>query len=154
MKTFFRGNKLNTDDAGTVSAKPMNIRTFIVASSILTATCIAQPPDLIRADAKRILEHMEWKEVNVIAIRQGVSAKGEVAPIYATVLGFASRDSKNQQVCQTLIFDNEIGWHHLEMQEKTARVWAKEGYREVKIWSTWWSGTSNAPAAPERPSSR
>ena len=129
----------------------MNIRTLIVASSILTATCIAQPPDLIRADAKRILEHMEWKEVNVIAIRQGVSAKGEVAPIYATVLGFASRDSKNQQVCQTLIFDNEIGWHHLEMQEKTARVWAKEGYREVKIWSTWWSGTSNAPAAPERP---
>lgn len=130
----------------------MNFRSAILAiASLIATTCFAQPPDLERPEAKRILEFMEWKDVNVIAIRQGVNAKGEVAPIYATVLGFASRDSKNQQVCQTLIFDKDIGWHHLEMQEKAARIWTKDGYRETKIWTTWWNGTSSQSAPPTRP---
>ena len=108
----------------------MNFRSAILAIASLIATaCIAQPPDLERPEAKRILEFMEWKDVNVIAIRQGVNAKGEVAPIYATVLG----------------------WHHLEMQEKAARIWTKDGYRETKIWTTWWNGTSSQSAPPTRP---
>ncbi len=132
--------------------KPMDLRALLIAAfTILHATCFAAPPDLERADAKRILEFMEWKDVSVIAIRQGVNAKGEVAPIYATVLGFGYRDSKNQQITQTLIFDKDIGWHHLEMQEKAARIWTKDGFKETKIWTTWWNGTSTTQPPPTRP---
>jgi hypothetical protein len=81
----------------------------------------------------------------------GVNTKGEVAPIYATVLGFATRDSKNQQISQTLIYDKDIGWHHLEMMEKSARVWTKDGYKETKVWTTWWNGTSTSTPPPTRP---
>ena len=124
---------------------------ILAAATLVTATSFAEPPDLDRPDAKRILEAMEWRDVNVIAIRQGLNEKGEPAPIYATILGFAYRDSKNQQVTQTVVFDKEIGWHHLELQDKSARVWTKDGYREVKVWTTWWNGTSSTPAPPERP---
>jgi hypothetical protein len=130
----------------------MKLRSLLAATAISVSTCFAAPPDLERADAKRILEFMEWKDVSVIAIRQGVNAKGEIAPIYATILGFASRDGKNQQVTQTLTHDKEIGWHHLELQEKTARIWTKEGYTETRVWTTWWNGTTSQPAPPSRPS--
>ena len=115
----------------------MNIRTLLIAAALFVTTAFAQPPDLERLDAKRILEHMEWKEVNVLAIRQGVNSKGEVAPIYATVVGLATRDTRHQQVCQTFIFDKELGWHHLEVLENSARLWTKEGYKETKFWGTW-----------------
>lgn len=129
----------------------MKIRSLLIAIALAATTCFAAPPDLERADAKRILEFMEWKDVSIISIRQGVNAKGDVAPIYATVLGFATRDSKNQQLTQTLIFDKDIGWHHLEMMEKSARVWTKDGYKETKVWTTWWNGTSTSTPPPTRP---
>ena len=129
----------------------MKFHSLILAATLIATPCFAEPPDLDRGDAKKILEAMEWKEVNVIAIRQGLNEKGEPAPIYATILGFAYRDGKNQQVAQTVVFDKEIGWHHLALQEKSARIWTKDGYREIKVWTTWWNGTSSTPLAPERP---
>jgi hypothetical protein len=116
----------------------MNLRAlFIALIALISSTYAAEPPPLERNDAKRILEHMEWKEVSVIAIRQGIGVNGAVAPIYATIVGFGTRDSRHQQICQVLVFDKEIGWHHLEMLEKTARIWTRDGYKETKIWTTW-----------------
>jgi hypothetical protein len=80
---------------------------------------------------------MEWRGINILAIRQGVNDKGAVAPIYATVLAFATRASRDQSVCQTFTFDRGIGWHLLEVGEKEARLWTKDGYSEAKPWGTW-----------------
>jgi len=66
-----------------------------------------------------------------------LNEKGIAAPIYATVLAFATRNSKDQSVCQTFTFDRELGWHFLETNEKAARIWNKDGYSEVKPWGTW-----------------
>jgi starvation-inducible outer membrane lipoprotein len=48
----------------------MQLRSLLIAIAFAATTCFAAPPDLERADAKRILEFMEWKDVSVIAIRQ------------------------------------------------------------------------------------
>ncbi|MEQ1852508.1 MAG: hypothetical protein ABMA01_13070 [Chthoniobacteraceae bacterium] len=105
---------------------------------LFTAPAFAEePPPLGRTEARRILEHMEWRGINILAIRQGVNDKGTVAPIYATVLAFATRDSRDQSVCQTFTFDRDIGWHLLEVSEKEARLWNKDGYSEIKPWGTW-----------------
>jgi hypothetical protein len=97
----------------------------------------ADPPPFRKTDAKRLLELMEWKEVTIITIHQGVNAKGNVAPIYATIVALANRDSRNQQVTQTVYYDDEYGWFFYELGEKSARLWTKDGYREIKPWSTW-----------------
>jgi len=50
-------------------------------SLLIVAPAIASDPPLLeKADAKRILEFMDWREVTVIAIRQGVDNKGAVPP--------------------------------------------------------------------------
>ena len=97
----------------------------------------ADPPPFRKTDAKRLLEYMEWKEVTIVTIHQGVNAKGVVAPIYATIVALATRDSRNQQVTQTVYYDDEYGWFFYELGEKSARLWTKDGYREIKPWSTW-----------------
>ena len=111
---------------------------LLAVALLITASAFAEdPPALGRTEAKRILEHMDWRGINILAIRQGVNEKGVAAPIYATVLAFATRNSKDQSVCQTLTFDRELGWHFLETNEKEARIWNKDGYSEVKPWGTW-----------------
>lgn len=129
----------------------MNIRTLITASIFLAIPSFAEPPNLTRADAKRILEAMDWKGINIVAVRQGVSAKSEVAPIFATVIALAARDNQSEQVCQTLVFDEELGWHHLDMQAKAARIWNKDGYRELRVWTTWWNGVGSTSAPTAKP---
>jgi hypothetical protein len=105
---------------------------------LFTASAWAfDPPPLARGEAKAILEFMEWREVTVLAIRQGVDAKGVPAPIYATVLGLGTLQGRHQTICQTVIFDNELEWHVLELADKTARVWTRHGYREIRPWSSW-----------------
>lgn len=129
----------------------MNFRSAILAiASLITTTCFAQPPDLERPEAKRILEFMEWKDVNVIAIRQGVNAKGEVAPIYATVLG-----SRRGQQEPAGLPDADIRQGHRLASSRNAGKGGphltKDGYRKTKIWTTWWNGTSSQSAPPTRP---
>lgn len=111
---------------------------LLAVTLLFTAPAFAEePPPLGRAEARRILDHMEWRGINILAVRQGVNDKGAVAPIYATVLAFATRDSRDQSVCQTFTFDRDIGWHLLEVSEKEARLWNKDGYIEIKPWGTW-----------------
>lgn len=125
----------------------MNIRSLLVAT-----TMFAQPPDLVRDDAKRILEAMDWKGVHIVSIRQGMNAKGDVAPIYATIVALAARDSQSEQVCQTVTFDNDLGWHFLELDNKSARVWTKDGYKESRLFTSWWNGIGHTTAPIARPS--
>ena len=118
----------------------MNTPLRLIALACLFIASLAfaeEPPPLGRTEAKQILEHMDWRDINILAVRQGVDDKGAVAPIYATIVGFASRKTKDQTLCQTLQFDRELGWHFLETGEKEARIWNKDGYSEVKPWGTW-----------------
>jgi hypothetical protein len=114
------------------------MKNILLALLFLASTALAfDPPPLEKGDAKKILEFMEWREVNILVIQQGVDLKGAVAPIYATIVGLGKRDSRHQQIKQTLLYDKDLGWYHLEILEKGARIWNKDGYREVKPWSTW-----------------
>lgn len=95
------------------------------------------PPPLGKSDARVILESMDWREVTIIAIRQGVDAKGAVAPIYATVIGLGKFEGHYRNICQTLYYDADLDWHALDLTEKTARIWNKLGFQEIKPWTTW-----------------
>jgi hypothetical protein len=131
----------------------MNTRLLLTAVFSITATfTFAAPPDLVRDDAKRILEAMDWKGVHVVSIRQGMNARGDVAPIYATIVALAARDNQSDQVCQTVMYDNDLGWHLLELDSKAARVWTKDGYKESRIFTTWWNGIGHTAAPIARPS--
>ncbi len=115
----------------------MNLRILLVLLSLVSTVFAADPPALRRPDAKRILENMEWKEVTIVTVQQGVSAKGTVAPIYATIVALGTRDSRHQQIIQSVSYDEEYGWFFHELTEKGARLWTKDSYREIKPWSTW-----------------
>lgn len=115
----------------------MNLRILLILASFLSTAFAVDPPSLRRPDAKRILENMEWRDVTIVTIQQGVNAKGTVAPIYATIVALGTRDSRNQQIIQNVSFDEEYGWFFHELTEKGARIWSKDGYREIKPWSTW-----------------
>jgi hypothetical protein len=95
------------------------------------------PPPLEKADAKRIMESMDWTQVTIIAIRQGVDANGVVAPIYATVVGLGKLRGETHSISQTLCFDKELDWHFLELSERSARLWNKNGLQEIKPWAQW-----------------
>ncbi len=96
-----------------------------------------EPPALEKAAAQRIMESMAWTEVTIIAIRQGVDAKGLAAPVCATVIGLGKCEGRHRSIMQTFHFDRDLDWHVLEVSEKSARVWNKDGYREIKPWATW-----------------
>jgi hypothetical protein len=96
-----------------------------------------EPPLLSRADAHRILEAMAWTEITIVAIRQGVNPSGTAAPIFATIIGFGKNAGKNRGFTECLYYDRELDWHALELAERGARVWNKDGYREIKPWATW-----------------
>ena len=97
----------------------------------------SDPLPLDKVDAQHIMESMSWTEVTIIAIRQGVDAKGAVAPIYATVVGVGLLRGEHHSINQTLVYDKDLDWHFLELRDKGARVWNKNGYQEIKPWATW-----------------
>jgi hypothetical protein len=96
----------------------------------------ADPPPLAKVDAQQIMQAMDWTEVTIIAIRQGVDAKGAVAPIYATVVGVGLLRGEHHIITQTLVYDKDLDWHFLELRDKGAIVWNKSGYQEIKPWGT------------------
>ena len=110
---------------------------FLLLSLLATSARAVDPPPLGKTEAKVILEFMDFREITVIAIRQGVDAKGTVAPIYATVIGLGKCRGHYQNICQTLYYDAELEWHAIELSERTARVWSKLGLLEIKPWATW-----------------
>ena len=96
-----------------------------------------EPPVLEKPDAKRIMEAMEWTEVTVITVRQGVDAQGAVAPIYATVIGLGLLHGEHRSISQTLYYDKDWDWHFLQLGDKGARVWNRNGCQEIKPWGLW-----------------
>ena len=96
-----------------------------------------EPPPLEKVDAKRILEAMDWTEVTVISVRQGVDARGAAAPIYATVVGLGKLRGEHHSICQTLFYDKDLDWHFLEIGDKAARLWNRSGCQEIKPWALW-----------------
>jgi hypothetical protein len=97
----------------------------------------AEPPPLEKVDAKRIMEAMDWTEVTVIAVRQGVDSKGAVAPIFATVVGLGMFHGEHHSICQTLYYDKELDWYFLELRDKSARLWNRNGCQDIKPWGLW-----------------
>ena len=101
------------------------------------AFAATDPPPLEKVDAQHVMEAMDWTEVTIIAIRQGVDAKGAIAPIYATVVGVGLLGGEHHSITQTLVYDKDLDWHVLELRDKGARVWNKNGYQEIKPWAAW-----------------
>src|SRR5688572_12526086 len=99
---------------------------LIALFAFATFAFAADPPALRRLDAKNLLELMEWKEVAIITIQQGVNAKGTVAPIYATIVALGTRDNRHQQIIQNVSYDEEYGWFFYELTDKGARLWTKD----------------------------
>lgn len=118
-------------------AAMQSIRTLVAVFLLACSALAADPPPLRKPDAKRVLEFMEWREVTIITVHQGVNAKGTAAPIYAHVVALGTRDSRHQHISQTLYYDDEYGWFFYELGEKSVRMWTKDGYKEIKPWSTW-----------------
>lgn len=90
------------------------------------------PPPLTHEDAQRILEAMEWREVNVIAVVQGINDAKVTAPTVAFVLALARRDAAYRDLRLNVFYDRELGWFTYESTPKQFRVWTREGYREIK----------------------
>ena len=92
------------------------------------ATRAANPPPVLTKDeARRILEAMEWREVNVIAVVQGINDAKIAAPTLAFILALAKRDG---------VF-RDLGWFSYESTPKQFRVWTRDGYREIKAGVGW-----------------
>ncbi len=51
--------------------------------------------------------------------------------------GLGTRDNKHTRICQPHTFDKDLGWHILKLGEKSTRIWTKDGYRDIKQWTTW-----------------
>ena len=113
------------------------LRALLLVCFLASTALAIDPPPLRKADAKRLLELMEWREVTVITVQQGINAKGCAAPIFATAIGLGKRDSRHQQISHTFFYDEEFGWFYYELGDKSARVWTKDKYFEIKPWSTW-----------------
>ena len=113
------------------------LRLLAITVILAATTFAADPPALRRPDAKKVLEAMEWREVTIVTIQQGINGKGVVAPIFAHVVALGTRDTKHQHISQTMYYDEDIGWFYFELRETSVRMWTKEGYREVKPWSSW-----------------
>jgi hypothetical protein len=96
-----------------------------------------EPPALEKPDAQAVLDAMGWTEVTIVAIRQGVDCKGAIAPIYATVIGMGKYCDQHRTINQTLYYDKDLGWHYLELREKSACVWTRNGFQEIKPWALW-----------------
>lgn len=112
---------------------------LIVLCSIFSAFPVlaVDPPPLEKSEATKILQLMEWKEVKVIVILQGVHSNGATAPIYATIVGLGTRDQRHQRISQTLYYDRDLGWCLYEVEDKRARIWSKDGFRDIRPWVTW-----------------
>jgi len=89
-------------------------------------------PPLTREDARRILEAMEFRQVNVIAVVQGINDQKLTAPSVALVLALGKRDAAYSDLKMNVLFDRELGWFTYESTPKLFRVWTRDGYREIK----------------------
>jgi len=108
---------------------------ILLAVLLLPCTLLAAdpaPPALTKDDARRILEAMDWRDVNVIAVVDGLSEKKVVAPTLALVLALAKRDGNYQDLRLELYYDRDLGWFSFESTPKLFRIWTRDGYREIK----------------------
>ncbi len=116
------------------------MKVFVSCLFLLLAACpvfAIDPPPLEKADAQRIMQAMDWTDVTVISVRQGVAANGIVAPIYATVVGLGVVRGEHHSINQTVYYDKDLDWYALEIGEKSARLWNKNGFQAIKPWGTW-----------------
>ncbi|EDY17658.1 hypothetical protein CfE428DRAFT_4697 [Chthoniobacter flavus Ellin428] len=97
----------------------------------------SEPPPLEKSDAQRIMEAMDWTDVTVLAIRQGVDAHGATAPIYATVVGLGTFQGRHHSICQTVYYDKDLDWYFLDIHDQSARLWNKNGCQDIKPWGLW-----------------
>jgi hypothetical protein len=109
---------------------------LLIATILLPLTLrAAEPPPippLSKDDVRRILEAMEWREVNVIAVIQGVNEQKVAAPSLAFILALARRDGAYKDLRLDLFYDRDLGWFSYESSPKLFRIWTRDGYREIK----------------------
>lgn len=122
--------------------RDMNVAPVLLAGLLTLSAAIpfgaqaAEPPPpplpLTKPDAKRILEAMEWRDVTIIAIVEGVNEAKITAPTLCYVLALAKRDGNFQDLKLNVFYDRDLGWFTYESSPKLFRIWTRDGYREVK----------------------
>lgn len=112
---------------------------LLLLSALLPLTAFAQeaPPPLSKLEAQRILEAMEYREVTVIAVVQGVNDQKVTGPSLAFVLAMAKRDTVFSDLKVNLYHDRDLGWFTYESTPKAYRIWTKNGYREFRAGVGW-----------------
>ena len=116
----------------------MKAASIILSLLLLVSPAFAaDPPPLEKTDAQRIMEAMDWTEVTIIAVRQGVAANGMVAPIYGTIVGLGTLHGEHHSINQTIYYDKDLDWYALELGERSARLWNKTGFQPIKPWGLW-----------------
>ena len=111
---------------------------LLLATLVLPLTLrAAEQPPLSKDEARRILEAMEWREVKVIAVVEGVNEQKISAPSLAFVLALAKRDGAFRDLRLNLYYDRDLGWFSYESTPKEFRVWTRDGYREIKAGLGW-----------------
>ena len=111
---------------------------LLLAAFVIPLTLrAADPPPLTKDDARRILEAMEWRDVNVIAVVQGLNEQKVAAPTLALVLALAKRDGAFSDVKLNVYYDRDLGWFSYESTPKEFRIWTRDGYREIKAGNPW-----------------
>lgn len=105
-----------------------------IVTTVPTVRVVEQgPPVLTRSDAAKLLIHMDYSRVEIVAVVSGVHTKGVAAISCSTVIALARREGKDCEIVQSFFYDRELGWFYYEFENARARIWTITGYRELKI---------------------
>ncbi len=105
---------------------------LISSPGLRAADAVPYPPPLTKEEARLILEAMDWRDVNVVAVVEGINEKKVVSPTLALVLALAKRDGDYRDLKLDLYYDRDLGWFSFESSPKLFRIWTRNGYREIK----------------------
>lgn len=111
--------------------------------ALVTATiCVFFPiiafgAELSKSDATTILTNMGYKNLNLVAVINGIGAMGMGAfssPNTAMAIGYAEQGGKGTAFHETFFYDKDIGWFFFQTNDAstTMKVWATKGFLDVK----------------------
>jgi hypothetical protein len=95
----------------------------------------AAAADLSRADAVKLLGLMNYKNVVIAGVVNGIgtNAQGSFSsPNIATVYAYGELNGNPNSIMQTFYYDSEIGWFHFAVGRDGVRLWTPSGYKELK----------------------
>ena len=90
---------------------------------------------LSRADAAKLLAYMNYKNVVIAGVVNGMgtNAQGSFSSAnIATVYAYGELNGSANSIMQTFYYDSENGWFHYTVGRDGVRLWTTSGYKELK----------------------